>query len=216
MDVIAPASFKQLIQSSTVLEKDGHGEKVLLTEDGLIVKIFRRKRLLSGALLYPYVRRFANNAKRLCELNVLTVEVLKLERCSQPPRDLVWYRPIEGETFRHHCQQHGMDEIIEKFARFVANLHQKGILFRSLHWGNIIVTDRFELGLIDIADIRFYRRALTIEQRQRNFRHMLRYASDKEMFMACQEKFWSTYQSASLLTSEQCQRLNTSLSDIPS
>ena len=213
MESISPESFQQLIRSSTVLEKDGHGEKVLLTDDGLIVKIFRLKRLLSGAFFYPYVRRFANNSQRLKRRNVLTIDIQKLERCSQPQRDLVWYRPIEGQTFRDHCQQHGMDEIVETFARFVAQLHQKGILFRSIHWGNIIVTDSLDLGLIDIADIRFYRRPLTVRQRQRNFRHMLRYASDKDSFLTCNESFWSYYQHATQLTTSQCQQLKDSLAD---
>jgi len=214
MESISSATFNQLVQSSTVLEKDGHGEKVLLTEDGLIVKIFRRKRLLSGALFYPYVRRFSDNARRLQQRDILTVDIVTLARCRQTKRDLVWYRPIEGQTFRDHCQQHGMDEIVKTFARFVAQLHQKGILFRSIHWGNIIVTDRLDLGLIDIADIRFYRRPLTVRQRQRNFRHMLSYVSDKDSFMTCNENFWPCYQDAAQLTTSQCQQLKDSLLDI--
>lgn len=211
MELISSEDFDRLILSSTVLEKDGHGEKVLLTEDGLIVKIFRRKRLMSGALLYPYVRRFADNAKRLQQRGVMTVDVLKLARCSQVKRDLIWYRPIDGVTFRDHCQHCGVEEIVEKFARFVATLHHKGILFRSLHWGNIIVTDDLDLGLIDIADIRFYRRPLSIAQRQRNFRHMLRYATDMDLFNKNSTLFWAIYQSESQSTAQQCQQLRDSL-----
>ena len=97
MDKISATAYIELVQSSKVLEKDGHGEKVLLTEDGQIVKIFRRKQLLSSAIFFPYVRRFAANAKRLKCLDIHTITVLRLAQCSQPKRDLVWYEPIAGE-----------------------------------------------------------------------------------------------------------------------
>ncbi|MBW2186719.1 MAG: toluene tolerance protein [Deltaproteobacteria bacterium] len=213
MESISAETYDQLICSATILEKDGHGEKVLLTEDGSIVKIFRLKRLLSGAIFYPYVRRFSDNAKRLQQRDVLTIDIMKLGRCRQPKRDLVWYRPIAGQTFRDYCQQNGMDSMVESFARFIALLHHKGILFRSIHWGNIIVTDELDLGLIDIADIRFYRRSLTLKQRQRNFRHMLRYAVDLCFFNENSTLFWSVYQKSSHMMAEQCQQLQNSLAE---
>ncbi|MEA3545590.1 MAG: toluene tolerance protein, partial [Thermodesulfobacteriota bacterium] len=176
MEKISVAAYADLIQSCKVLEKDGHGEKVLLADNGQIIKIFRRKRLLSSALFFPYVRRFASNAKRLQRLDIHTITVLKFAHCCQPKRDLVWYEPIAGETLRNYCQLEKSELIIETLARFVAELHQKGILFRSLHWGNIIVAVDLSLGLIDIADIRFYRQSLSPTLRQRNFSHLLRYA----------------------------------------
>lgn len=207
MELISADTYDQLIHSATILEKDGHGEKVLLTEDGFIVKIFRLKRMLSGAFFYPYVRRFAYNAKRLQQRDVLTIDIMKLGRCRQPKRDLVWYRPIAGQTFRDYCHQNGMDSMVESFACFIALLHHKGILFRSIHWGNIIVTDELDLGLIDIADIRFYRGSLSLKQRQRNFRHMLRYAVDQQCFSACSDKFWTCYQQAAQMPANQWQQL---------
>lgn len=207
MEKVSAQAYAELIRSCKVLEKDNHGEKVLLDEAGLIIKIFRRKRLFSSALFFPYVRRFSSNAKRLQQRNIPTITILKLGHCSQPKRDLVWYRPIAGETLRDYCQINGSGSIIEILAWFVAELHHKGILFRSLHWGNIIVSDELTLGLIDIADIRFYRRSLTLVQRQRNFHHMLRYSVDREIFAKRTDKFWSAYSAASDLSTSQCQQL---------
>ena len=213
MEKVSPKAYVELINSCQVLEKDGYGEKVLLSDGGQIIKIFRRKHLLSKALLFPYVRRFAANAKRLQQRNIPTITVLKLGHCWQPKRDLVWYQPIVGETLRDYCETNGITSIIENLAKFVAELHHKGILFRSLHWGNIIVMDDLTLGLIDIADIRFYRQPLTLTQRQRNFRHMLRYVVDQKYFDQAAAVFWSCYQTATTLSSVQCQRLQNSLSN---
>ena len=61
---------------------------------------------------------------------------------------------------------------------FIAKLHDRGVYFRSLHLGNIVMTPEGTLGLIDIADMRFSRGQLTASQRKRNLRHLLRYPSD--------------------------------------
>jgi tRNA A-37 threonylcarbamoyl transferase component Bud32 len=213
MEEISADAYTALVRSCRVLEKDGSGEKVLLADDGLIIKIFRRKRLFSGALVYPYARRFSANAARLARQGILTVDIVKLGHCPQPRRDLVWYKPVAGDTLRDYCLLKGIGSVINRLARFVAELHDKGILFRSLHWGNIIVTDDLSLGLIDIADMRFSRRALSIKQRQRNFRHMLRYTVDSDFFYSVADEFWSVYQQAAQLSDDQCRQLRSSLSD---
>ncbi|OQY23502.1 MAG: hypothetical protein B6I37_05245 [Desulfobacteraceae bacterium 4572_35.2] len=213
MESISAEKYNQLIRSSTILEKDGHGEKVLLTAEGDIVKIFRRKRLLSSALLFPYASRFVNNARRLQRLNVPTVSDLRLGHCCDPVRDLVWYRPLPGITLRQYCMKDGSESIMDILAKFVASLHSKGVLFRSLHWGNIIVMEDLSLGLIDIADMRFYRRSLTVAERVRNFRHMLRYNDDQRFFNSMAEPFWAHYQDASKLSDTTSQKIKKLLSN---
>ncbi len=213
MESISAEKYNQIIRSSTILEKDGHGEKVLLTVEGDIVKIFRRKRLLSSALLFPYARRFAKNARRLQRLNIPTVSDLRLGHCCDPVRDLVWYQPLPGMTLRQYCLKDGSKPIMDTLAKFVASLHSKGILFRSLHWGNIIVMEDLSLGLIDIADMRFRRRSLTVAERARNFRHMLRYHDDQQFFNSMAESFWDRYQAASKLSDAANENLKKLLSN---
>ncbi len=210
MQKISAETYADLVQTSKVLEQDGYGEKVLLTSDGQIVKIFRLKRLLSGALLYPYAYRFANNAKKIRQRGITTITVDKIAHCRQPKRDLVWYQPIPGDTLRDYCQNTDIATIVESLAQFVAQLHHKGILFRSIHWGNIIVADDLSLGLIDIADIRFQGKPLSLTQRQRNFRHFLRYPADNVIFDTVAAQFWSAYQQAAHLSVAQCQQLQQS------
>jgi hypothetical protein len=47
-----------LVSVSHVFEKDRHGIKVAQRTDGTMIKVFRVKRLFSGAQFYSYARRF--------------------------------------------------------------------------------------------------------------------------------------------------------------
>ncbi|MBN2645354.1 MAG: hypothetical protein JXR59_07775 [Desulfuromonadaceae bacterium] len=193
MEHLSAQQFQHLLASSRLVEEDGYGPKVLRTPSGQIVKIFRRKRLLSSALFLSYARRFARNARRLYRLGVPTITVRRLASCREPKRQLVWYDPLPGTTLRDWCREHPPESLMPELGAFVAQLHERGVLFRSLHWGNIIVSAQGTLGLIDIADIRFYRRPLTLSQRQRNFQHLLRYAEDCRLFHRFAEGFWAGY-----------------------
>lgn len=193
MEKLSAGAYAELIRNCQVLQKDSYGEKVLLSDDGQVIKIFRRKRLLSSALLFPYACRFADNAKQLQQRDIPTINVIKLSRCRPLKRDLVWYDLMEGETLRDYCQCGDPQEIITSFGRFVAQLHQRGVLFRSLHWANVIVQPDKTLGLIDIADLRLFKRPLTVKQRLRNFCHILRYRSDHHLFDQHRDCFWRGY-----------------------
>jgi tRNA A-37 threonylcarbamoyl transferase component Bud32 len=173
--------YLTLVASATVLERDAHGAKVLALPGGEFVKLFRRKRWLSSALFFPYARRFIRNAARLARLGIPTVTVLDAAYCPAVRRHLVTYRPLPGMTLRQAlaaAETDGM-ALLREFAQFVALLHQRGVYFRSLHLGNVIVPDQGTgLGLIDVADMSISRSALPAGQRARNFRHMLRYRED--------------------------------------
>ncbi|MCM2265305.1 MAG: hypothetical protein NDI73_08955 [Desulfuromonadales bacterium] len=178
---LEPADYRTLVDCSKIIERDGFGEKVLQTPDGLMVKIFRRKRLLTTATVFPYALRFVRNVTLLSERGVATVEVLDYAYCPPLRKHLVIYRPLPGMTVRQALQCRACDpaELLTAVSRFVADLHRKGIYFRSLHFGNIIVSPgEGQLGLIDVADMTFRRWSLGSRLRERNFRHMLRYHED--------------------------------------
>lgn len=69
------------------------------------------------------------------------------------------------------------------WASLIAALHAKGVYFRSLHLGNVVRTPEGRMGLIDIADLRVQRSALSAAQRIRNFKHLLRYEQDRTWFL---------------------------------
>ena len=203
---MTPQEYQYLVDSCQVLEKDSYGEKVLRCSDGKIVKIFRLKRFFSSALIYPYARRFSRNALKLHALEIPTIHVVRTAHCPQPSRDLVWYQPVEGRTLRDQARDQLLPNLIEDLGAFIAGLHQHGVLFRSLHWGNIIVQPDDTFALIDIADLKCYRRALSSSQRQRNFFHFLRCAEDRNCLLERIDLFCQGYAAVSGMSEKTCRQ----------
>lgn len=169
-------SFQNLTLGTHVIERDSHGPKVYLFENGDYLKVFRRKRLLSSALLTPYSVRFWKNAERLEQLGIPTVKPLKLFKLPKPGWTAVRYQALEGVTLKAiHEQFHHDGQRLEQLAELFKTLHRKGVYFRSMHLGNIILTPSGQLGLIDIADLTFQSRALSRNKTQRNLAHFERY-----------------------------------------
>ncbi|MDD3801750.1 MAG: lipopolysaccharide kinase InaA family protein [Desulfuromonas thiophila] len=195
MKWLPPAEYQRLVQNSRQLEADAFGPKVLLTGEGLVVKIFRRKHLLSRELLSPAAWRFARHARRLQRRGIASLQVERLARCRRPACSLAWYVWLDGEPLRQHCRRPDTDQtaLLQRLGTFVALLHQRGVLFRSLHWGNILVQPAGGFALIDVLDLRLQRRPLSLRQRRRNFLHLLRYAQDAQLFQSQAEAFWRGY-----------------------
>ena len=171
------AALNQMIEGAKILEADSYGAKVYLLQDGNILKLFRRKRLFSSALLRPYSRRFINNVLELEKRGVPTLKVLAFYRLEKPGMTAVLYRPLPGETLRQIAEKNGFDwtENLPRLVELIRHLHAKGIYFRSLHLGNIVITPQNEWGLIDVADMRFFRGPLSKALVQRNLQHFVRY-----------------------------------------
>ena len=113
-------------------------------------------------------------------MGIETVKVDDVYRCSPIDRTLVVYRPIPGRTLRNALRNAADSEgLMEQYAAFLAELHDKGVLFRSIHFNNVIVPESpGHLGLIDIADMKIFNRALSFSRRMRNLHHMSRYSED--------------------------------------
>lgn len=185
MQALDHAHYLNLVQGAEVLEADGSGHKVLRLTDGSMLKLFRRKRAISSAAWYPYARRFADNCTTLDNRAIPCPHVRSVYRISEIARDAVHYDPLAGRTLRQLLGETTSDDGLRmQLGRFIANLHEKGIYFRSAHLGNVVLTPEGELGLIDIADMKAFRRPLRKHLRLRNFKHMLRYPQDREWLMA--------------------------------
>lgn len=177
MKKLSKDDYAALREGATVIEADYFGDKVLLLADGTYLKLFRVKRLLSAARFYPYSKRFVKNARKLVEKGIPTVTVIESYRIPSARRTAVHYYPLTGKTLR---KLGNIDMIIaNKLGKFIRGLHDKGIYFRSLHLGNIVVTQENRLGLIDVADMKIYREPLSEELRLRNFQHCARYQEDR-------------------------------------
>lgn len=182
MEYIDEDRYRSLVKGATVLESDGFGDKVLHLSDGNFIKLFRRKRLISSAALWPYAQRFASNARGLTKKGVPCPSIIGVYRQTQLQRDIVHYRPLAGLTLRQLRQppQKCPKDLHNKLGSFIAQLHDSGIYFRSAHLGNIVLTPQGELGLIDIADLKIKRRSLGQWKRLRNLRHIFRDKQDRQ------------------------------------
>ncbi|WP_024698003.1 toluene tolerance protein [Pseudomonas avellanae] len=184
MQALDHAHYLDLVQGAEVLEADGTGDKVLRLRDGSMLKLFRRKRLVSSAAWYPYAQRFADNCVTLAQRAIPCPRVLTVCRIAEIERDAVHYDPLAGYTLRQLLGSAISDDSLRtQLGRFIADLHEKGIYFRSAHLGNVILTPEGNLGLIDIADMKTYRRPLRKSLRLRNFKHMLRYQEDRQWLL---------------------------------
>lgn len=183
MWLMSEQEYNQLAQDATELERDRHGVKVLLTPDRQIIKLIRIKRWLSFSVIYPYSLRFWRNAKRLSAIGIPCVQVERVFYCYAIKRHGIIYPLMEGESLEKIAAQEGLSEdLFQKLAEFIALLHRKGVYFRSLHLGNILLLPQGGFGLIDVADMRFSRFPLRVDQRRRNFRHLLRNRDQRQIF----------------------------------
>jgi hypothetical protein len=193
---ISPDQFNTIVAPAELIVADLNGPKVLKLPNGNMIKLFRRKRLLSSAMFAPYAVRFVNNAFRLKELGIPTITPVQILHCAELSIHSVEYQPLQGELLRGLLQESGSDDLFARTAQFIAELHKKGVYFRSLHFENVI-SSQGQLGLIDIADMKIYPGALSASLRKRNFDHFLRYPADAELISRFgRERFESIYTQA--------------------
>jgi hypothetical protein len=181
---ISKTTYLALRDDAEVVEKDGHGEKVLRRTDGTYLKLFRRKRFFSSAALVPYATRFERNTSALTARDIPCPEVIGVFRVEEIDRDVVHYHPLPGVTLREK-QRRGLSDqeatdLRLKFNHLVRRLHDAGIYFRSLHLGNVVLTPEGRLGLIDISDLRVHRRPLSRFWRERNLQRMQGIESERD------------------------------------
>ncbi|MDZ4325042.1 MAG: O-antigen ligase family protein [Pseudomonas sp.] len=178
---LAQAALEKLTANAQVIEEDGLGPKVLRLVDGSFLKLFRRRRWYTSGSFDPYSERFAVNSERLRRMGIPTPPILDLYRLKDGS-SAVHYTPLPGNTLRQVLQAITAPDVrqalVERFGKFMAQLHEQGVYFRSLHLGNVLVLEDGEFGLIDVADLRIYPSSLSLSLRQRNLRHMQRYTVD--------------------------------------
>lgn len=213
MEKISYEQYLQLIDGAQVIEKDGAGIKVLDTQQGEIIKLFRRKRFFSTALLKPYAVRFVDNAQQLDTLGIPTVKINRLLWCHSIKRHIVVYQRLDGLLLRDVLSDSTLnsDALFRQFGSFIAKLHNKGVYFRSAHLKNILVCPNGDFALIDISDMQIKKKALKLALRIRNFQHILRYQTDKDLLKKHTEPFLSAYLEASPLNKTDAAALNRGL-----
>jgi tRNA A-37 threonylcarbamoyl transferase component Bud32 len=207
--IISQQEYADISRGASELERDSFGVKVLLRPDNRIIKLFRVKRILSLSAIYPYSLRFWLNAKRLQRLGVQTVSVERIFYCHAIRRHGIIYPLLQGDTLADLLKADSdRSDLLEQLAQYVARLHDSGIYFRSLHLGNVLLLSDGELGLIDVADMRFHRHPLSTGERRRNFAHLLRRQEHRAIFERFGlERFLGLYLQAAKLSEPQEERV---------
>jgi tRNA A-37 threonylcarbamoyl transferase component Bud32 len=197
MDAISKSEFDALISGAKLLEQDRRGPKVYATRDGNVAKLFRVKRWLSSNLLCPYAVRFKRNADDLAALGVPSLNVTQVLKVPHLDRQLAIYSWLPGLPLRHALRNASQEEAIRMMSHtavFIARLHEKGVYFRSMHFGNLLVDEADgAIRLIDILDLSLMRKPLSLTRRRRNFQHMIRYKEDRERLIELWNPFREAY-----------------------
>ena len=181
MKLLSEQNFQALIADGKVLERVNGIAKVIALENGEYFKAFFHKSRFSTSRVISRAGKFANNAAQLDKRGIDTITILELLRMKNPDRDCVLYQGVKGTILRDLLQESPRDKTLSgQFGRYLAQLHDKGVMFRSVHLRNVIVQPNGNMGLIDISDMRVNYFSLNSPQRRRNFKHVFRYASDKK------------------------------------
>lgn len=182
MRYLSAAQYQELIDGASLLRADKHGPKVYQGRDGRIIKLFRVKHWWSSSMFYPYSIRFRRNSRRLQARGFRCVSVDEIFYCRAVRRHGVIYRRLDGEPLDSLllADDEKAARVYREYAAFIAQLHARRVYFRSLHPGNILLMPDGGYGLIDIGDMRFPHTAVRLDQRRRNFRHLLRSAEFRD------------------------------------
>ncbi len=190
--LITKTEMDKMCAEATLLEGDADRPRVLLGNDNNVIKIFRRRRLISSDRLVPYATRFEKNARKLIERGIHSPRIHNHFILAGTKEHVLVYEFIPGTTIRSKIKN-GDPPPPEELAAFLATLHEKGIYFRALHMGNILKTDS-GMALIDITDLRFKNHPLGLNMRIRNIRHALAYQQDwQHMDASAKKNFFTIY-----------------------
>lgn len=175
MRIVSAQELENWLSNGRIVEKDGRGPKVVALPDGQLLKIFRPRRRLWLARLRSQAQRFAENAEKLQALGIATPHISEQGWLDHETAvSFCLYQPLPGTSidklFLHERQQ--FMELLPELARFIRELHAKGIYFRSLHLGNILLLPEGGFGLIDFLDLRIKNRPLGSFLIKRNLRHL--------------------------------------------
>jgi tRNA A-37 threonylcarbamoyl transferase component Bud32 len=216
---IDKAAYQTMVAEGEVLESEAKIPKVILLPERRILKLFRRKRLLSSQMWITHAARFVRNAKSLHNMGIPTVEIVSTFNIPSIERQAVLYKMREGDTLRNWLETNSAEDcliMMDQLGIFVGKLHHRGILFRSIHLANLVVQPDGTLCLIDIADVGFrLHGSLSVSQRIRNFHHMNRHEIDQKHLSGMSgERFMKSYLSASKFKEKQKSLLRRAFAEI--
>lgn len=185
MEIITAETFKTYCQNPNFrhLEVKEDMPKVLEAGPDQIIKIFYpRSRKWSSSRYRPHALRFCRNVKKLAELNIAAPSVQKIQYCKELNTYLVLYQKLHGESVYQSIKA-GNKQLMHHTIRFVSHLHDKGIYFRGLHLTNLLLLDNNQIALLDVVDMQFKNKPLSLLARYRNLKHLFFHRMDHQFWL---------------------------------
>ncbi|MGB0992836.1 MAG: hypothetical protein ACPG32_10245 [Akkermansiaceae bacterium] len=181
LETITTKEYDALLASGRSIDVKHGYPKVILHDDGTVTKLWtNRFKLFSTSHFSPYAKRFVDVANKLNEFGIATPEVFQHAQIEGTRVQLVRYRELPGRSVRDVIHQSPDELDVPALAQFYYDLHEQGILYRSIHFGNVIVCDAGGFGLIDFTNTYFYRKPISALRRAANVGTPLRYQDDIE------------------------------------
>ncbi len=166
-----------------VLVGDRELPKVILSDDGRIIKFFRQRKLISSNRLFPQSEAFVRNSIGLQALGIAAVKCDKVYRCTDESVDVIMYPALPGDELRDLVEA-GRTELMERMPAYLGRLHDHGVMFRAIHLGNVLVQPDDSFALIDISDLDLKGGPLHAFRRARNILHLLNSKDDRAVIDA--------------------------------
>ncbi|WP_417780638.1 toluene tolerance protein [Stutzerimonas xanthomarina] len=183
MRIVSADELEYWLANGQVIERDARGPKVVALAEAGLLKIFHTRKHPLLVRYSPPAKVFAGNCARLLELGVaapVVTETFWLDRSAGLSGCL--YDPLPGRSLDALIAQPGfLEATLAPLADFILGLHRKGIYFRSLHLGNILMVENERFGLIDVLDLQFRRAPLSRRHVQRNFMHLRSYLQRRKI-----------------------------------
>ena len=178
MRVLTEDKYQELINDSTVLisSPDGEAMVVELPNNIILKKLTKEKKL--RARFYPRSKRFKRNCERLQKIDIRVPNVIDLYDFSTSKCDVIIYSMVDGiELIEKLLIANDSDKqlIMRDVAQLYGKLNNHGIYCSPMHFRNILVDDKLNLGLIDVQNIGFRLWSLSLQERSRNFRRIFKY-----------------------------------------
>jgi hypothetical protein len=193
MEIISKNTFQHITQQNDalLLKTTYDRPKLLEKPNGEIIKVFYPKnKRFSSNHRKPYALRFCQNAEHLRNKNINAPLIQSIQYCAELDAYIIIYPKIPGENARVLSNM-AARPIIPSTAQYIAELHDKGIFFRSIHLENLLYDEKQGFSLLDIVDVTFKKNPLNIFLRYRNLKHMFRISDDVA--------FWNHYGTSTFL-----------------
>lgn len=181
MKAISNEQLDALCRNGTPIDSQGGYPCIVIHPDDTITKIWaQRKRLFSSRSYNPYHKRFVKNAAMLASRGILVPEILNHAVLEGSHVGIVTYRSLPGQSIRDLLKESPDEVDIPGLCDYIFDLHEKGVLFRSIHFGNIIRLPDGSYGLIDFTDVKYFNGPVPLARRAANLAFPLRYQEDVE------------------------------------